>query len=112
MTSFYLLLGLYYFAAIIGVVLHRYFAQFTANDFKYNRTLKITRRLTIIYYYAIGFFSFYLINYIGDNDLGWLSDHVLAVLIIISIVLIIFLYGHIAFSLEAPKKFNKKRRWK
>jgi len=110
--NFYLVLTLYYIAVIVSVLFHRYFSRFIESDFNNNRTLKIKRRWGIAYFYIMGFFSVYFIHFIGDTDLGWLNDHVLIAFIIGSIFVIILLYAHIIVSLESPKKFHKKRKWK
>jgi len=117
MTHFNLLIGLYYFAAFIGIFLHRYFSRFIASDFQYGRTIRIKRYLTIGYYYLIGFYSFYLLHFMRDNKKNLSVFYaervnVIVPVIVVSILAIILLYGYMAFSLEAPKKFHKKRKWK
>lgn len=113
MSHFLLALCLYYILFIMSVFLHRYFSKFIASDFLHNRTLKIKRRWTLVYYYLAGvFYNVYLINLMRKENLGELSNSRWIVVITISIFLIILGYCHIIVALESPKKFHKKRKWK
>jgi|GEM_PF-3573925 len=113
MTKLWIILCLYYILFISSIFLHHYFSKFIASDFQYNRTLNIKRRWTLVYYYLSGvIYNAYTFNYIRNNDLGVLNDHIGIAFIIGSIFLIILWYCHIIYSLEVPKKSHKKRKWK
>lgn len=111
MTNFYPLLGLYYFAAIVGFLLHRYFSKFIASDFQNNRTLNIKRRLTIIYYYGTAIAGGIFVKFIGNNSTQ-IEENIFTLSIIPSIAIILLCYFYLMVSLESPKKFHKKRKWK
>ena len=91
--------------------LHRYFSKFIASEFLYNRTLKIKRHWGIPYFYAIGIWSVRMIDFVGDNS-HVLAENLFNILIILSLFIITLWYCHIIYSLEVPKKFHKKRKWK
>lgn len=58
------------------------------------------------------FYNAYLINLMGKGNLGALSNSNYMIAIGISIFSIILWYCHIIYSLEVPKKFREKRKWK
>jgi len=112
MVKFYSILTLYYIAAIIGVFFHRYFLQFIENDFKNNRALRIKKRWALAYSYGIGIWSVYMIHLMGESDLGGQDNSTCIYAIAGSLFLGVLLCAHIVVSLETPRKFHKKRKWK
>lgn len=111
MINIYLQLGLYYFAVIVGIFLHRYFLTFIASDFQNNRSLKIKQRWGIAYFYAIMVFCIHMINVIGDSG-ELLDDRIFTLSMMSSFAIFLLYFAHTAVSLESPKKFHKKRKWK
>ena len=110
MINIYLQLGLYYFAVIVGIFLHRYFSQFIASNFQNSRSLKIKRRWGIAYFYCIAIWCFYMIDLIGNSG-SLLNDNIFTLSMMASFGIILIYFAYIVVSLESPKKSHKKRKW-
>jgi len=111
MINIYLQLGLYYFAVIVGIFLHRYFSQFIASDFQNNHSLKVKRRWGVAYFYGVGIWSIHVIHLMGSNSHRF-EENLFNLSIIPSVFLIILWHCYIIVALESPKKSHKKQKWK
>ncbi|WP_085165961.1 hypothetical protein [Gilliamella bombi] len=57
----------YYFFAIVGCFIRRYFSEYIAMDYNNDKTLNRKRRLALSYFYFISLYSLLIISQPGEG---------------------------------------------
>ncbi|MWP46036.1 hypothetical protein [Gilliamella sp. Pas-s27] len=95
----------YYFFAIVGCFIRRYFSGYIAMDYENDKTLNRKRRLALFYFYFISLYSLLIISQPGE---GFFSN----IIFFWSAVFIFILYVFFISFLETPRRYIKRKKWK
>ncbi|OCG14597.1 hypothetical protein [Gilliamella sp. WF3-4] len=95
----------YYFFAIVGCFIRRYFSEYIAMDYDNDKTLNRKRRLALFYFYFIFLYSLFMISQPGEGLF-------LELIFFWSAVFIFILYVFFISFLETPRRYIKRKKWK